>query len=465
MNKQKELAKNTIIITIGKICTQFMSFLLMPLYTTVLTKNEYGIVDLLATYTSLFVPIIFFQVDQAVFRFLIDTRNNKESTEALITTTNVFMLIQLIVAITLFFGVQLFIDFNFKWYWLFSIFSAIIFNMMLQILRGLGDNFTYAIGSFASAFLQILGNVIFLKVFKFDIVGMLLATILSQLFVAIYIFIKKKIYNYIKLKRFSIDCLKTVLRYSFPLVPNALCWWALNASDRTIVMLFLGTAANGLLSVGHKFSSVYITIFNIFNISWTESSSLHMQDEDRDIFFSDVIVSMFKLFMCVGLALIAIMPFVFHLLVNKQYTEGYGLIPVFILASMFNVVVGLYSVVYVALKKTNEIAKTSLYSGIINIIVHLVLVKFLGLYAAPISSVVAFMSMAIYRYFDIKRYVNIKLKTSIILFIVIMFTVEVIIYYCSNIIIQLIWLMMIIMMSIYINISIIKPILKKFIKR
>lgn len=41
-------------------------------------------------------------------------------------------------------------------------------------------------------------------------------------------------------------------------------------------------------------------------------------------------------------------------------------IPLFMLSSIFNVVVGLYSVIYVALKKTKEIAKTSIYAGISN---------------------------------------------------------------------------------------------------
>ena len=31
VDKGKELAKNTIILTIGKICNQFLTFLLMPL--------------------------------------------------------------------------------------------------------------------------------------------------------------------------------------------------------------------------------------------------------------------------------------------------------------------------------------------------------------------------------------------------------------------------------------------------
>ena len=53
MDKNKELAKNTIIIIIGKICTQFVSFFLLPLYTAYLETGDLGTVDLLNTYISL----------------------------------------------------------------------------------------------------------------------------------------------------------------------------------------------------------------------------------------------------------------------------------------------------------------------------------------------------------------------------------------------------------------------------
>ena len=47
MNKKKELAKNTIIIFLGKVCTQLISFFLLPLYTGYLTTIYYCLVDLI----------------------------------------------------------------------------------------------------------------------------------------------------------------------------------------------------------------------------------------------------------------------------------------------------------------------------------------------------------------------------------------------------------------------------------
>ena len=72
----KELAKNTAIISIGKICTQVVSFLLLPIYTNILSTEEYGAVDLIITYTALLLPLVTLQLEQALFRFLLDKRGN-----------------------------------------------------------------------------------------------------------------------------------------------------------------------------------------------------------------------------------------------------------------------------------------------------------------------------------------------------------------------------------------------------
>ena len=56
-NREKKLVKNTIIISIGKICTSMVTFLLLPLYTNILTPADYGIVDLLNTLIMLLFSI------------------------------------------------------------------------------------------------------------------------------------------------------------------------------------------------------------------------------------------------------------------------------------------------------------------------------------------------------------------------------------------------------------------------
>jgi len=196
---------------------------------------------------------------------------------------------------------------------------------------------------------------------------------------------------------------------------------------------------------------LFMIFYNIFNISWTESASMHMNDPDREEFFKGVIVNMFKFFCSLAIGMIACMPFVFPLMINEKFGDAYGIIPLFMLSTIFNVVVGLYSVIYVALKKTKEIAKTSVYAGIINIIAHIILVKFIGIYAAPISTIIAFGLMAAYRYYDLKKYINVPLPLKTIVVIVGMFLLSCISFYSKNTLMQVIILVIIATICVIIN--------------
>ncbi|BCP62257.1 hypothetical protein SUT380_14450 [Streptococcus parasuis] len=57
-----------------------------------------------------------------------------------------------------------------------------------------------------------------------------------------------------------------VWNYSVPLIPNALSWWIISASDRTIVTYF-GISINGVYSASNKFSVIIVTLFLIFNLT------------------------------------------------------------------------------------------------------------------------------------------------------------------------------------------------------
>ena len=46
-NKKKALLFNSLILFLGKFSTQFISFLLLPLYTSYFKTEDYGIVDLI----------------------------------------------------------------------------------------------------------------------------------------------------------------------------------------------------------------------------------------------------------------------------------------------------------------------------------------------------------------------------------------------------------------------------------
>ena len=459
-SREKQLIKNTGILALGKICTQFVSFFLLPLYTAYLSTKEYGVVDLLNNYVSLLIPIFFFQMDQALFRFLIDARKSDKKKSEIVTTALITVSIQAIIFIVLYSIVSIFIHNEYKYFLLTNVVVAMYSSMLLQICRGLGDNTSYSLGSLVSGISTIVLNVIFITIFHMGAYGMLIATLIANILCIIFLFFRKRIYRLLIKKNYKKTTRKELWKYSIPLIPNQLSWWIVNVSDRTIITHFMDVGYNGIYSAANKFSTICITFFNFFNMTWSESASMHIKDGDSDIFFSKILNISLKLFSSLCFIIIAIMPFCFkYLITGKGYASAYYQIPILMLATIFTITVSLLGSIYVALKKSNEIAKTSIIAAIINILINIVFINKIGLFAASISTVVAYLSMSIYRYIDVQKYVKVKVDLKNILYILLLSIIVLTTYYIRNNILCLISLIITILLSIIYNKDIIKSLL------
>lgn len=451
MSKEKQLLKNTGIITIGKVCTQMISFFLLPLYTAIFSTTEYGIVDLFNTIIACVLPILTLQIEQALFRFLIDNRDNDEGKTKLISSTIILFLVQTIVYSLLFALISPFIHNEYKYFLLINVIANMLSSLMLQVARGLGHNKEYSIGSAIVASFTVILNVLFIVVMKLRVEGMFLASFIANITAGIYILLANKTYRYVKLKAFKFKVLKSMLKYSILLIPNAISWWVINVSDRAIISSLMSVGANGIYAAANKFSGMYINAYNIFNIAWTESAAVNIDEKDRDEYFTGVINTGFKVFACSALIIIAVTPFLFPLLINSKFGEAYNQIPLLMLSSVFNVGVGLVSVIYVAKKRSFDISKTSVLAAIINITVNLLLIKHLGLYAASISTVVAYLAMFIYRTIDSKKYVNFKLNKKMLFVLSMAFSATFISYYINDMVLNILMLVAILAFSVIYN--------------
>ena len=419
LSRGKELAKNTAILTFGKVCTQFISFFLLPLYTAILDTAEYGTYDLLITYATLLLPLFNWQLDQGVFRFMLEVRDNRAGQTKLFSTIFTANTAQSAAYVAILLLVSKFVDLPNVWFLAAYVVALIYLNLLLQFARGQGRNVVYAVAGFISASATVVFNVITLVVLKLGLNGLYISTLAAYFLAVAYLFFALKPWRYLRIKQVKLSVLKTVCRYSLPLIPNNLAWWVVNVSDRLIVSHILGVGQNGIYTVANKFSNVFISFYNIFNLSWTESVSLHYQDEDRDRFLSETITTLYK--------------------------------PILMYAMLMRVIVGLYSCIYIAMKNTKKVAYTSAAAAVINIVVHLLLINKIGLFAASISTFVAFGSMAVIRYIDVNRYVKMKISTPVLVSSFVLGIALMISYYQQNTVLDVIFLIIVCVYAVAMN--------------
>lgn len=451
MNRGKELVKNTTIIFMGKFATQFLSFFLLPIYSKFLATEDYGTIDLILTYISLLVPVITIQHEMSTFRFLIDARNNKKEISKIITTSLKNIIICMFIFVIFFGFINYFVNFKYPYYIMLNIIVCIFSNMLLQISRGLGKNINYSIASFITGLVTFIINIVLICLLNVGAKGILISMSIGNVICIFYLFVSLKLYNYINFKKIDKKLSKEMLKYSLPLVPNGISWWFISVSDRTIVSIFLGLSANGIYAVANKFPSIITSLLNIFNLSWSESTSLHIKDKDRDVFFSGVVETILRLFSSLSLILIAVLPFAYDILIGKNYFDSYNYIPIFLIGTLCNCIICVYSAIYIGLKKTKKVASTSIMSAAINLIINLLFIRKFGLYAASLSTTIAFFSMMIYRHFDLKKTIAIKYDFKLLFSIILIMSITIIMYYINNFYLNFVNLLIVLVFSIIVN--------------
>lgn len=451
MNKKKQLMKNTIIIFLGKVCTQLLSFFLLPLYTGYLSTKQYGIVDLIQTYVTLIVPIVTLELEMSIFRYLVDSRGKSKETKRLMSN-NFFMLGTGLLIFSLFYIlISSFITIKFRWLVLFDIIVCTLSGNFLQVSRGFGKTVDFSISCIITGLTTIISNIVTIVYLGWGSFGMIFSMAIANLMCALYLFIRLKLYKMIDFSKIDKKIIVSMNKYSIPLIPNGVSWWIVNVSDRTIISMVLGASFNGIYAVSNKFPTIISSLLGIFNLSWSESAALHVNSPDRDEFFSDIVNTAVKLFSALCIGMIGCLPFVFPILINDKYNEAFKYIPILILGALFNVVICLYSGIYIAKKLTKQVASTAVIGAIINIVVNILFIKKIGLFAAALSTAIAYLSMMLYRYLDLKKYVNIKIEKWLITKILVVLFFSITLYYINNIYLNILNFIVVVIYAVVIN--------------
>lgn len=432
MSRNIELAKNTLIIAMGRFSSQLISLILLPLYTFYLSPAEVGLIDLIVTYVALLVPVLTIQLEMAVFRHLVDARNNEEEIKQVISNTIQVVALTSVLALFISSILAVLFDIKYAYIIIFIVLGSMISNLFMQIARGLGDNKRFTIASVFSSIVMLLGISALVVYGKNGASGVLISMALANFASAVYLFIKLKLYNYIRLFKGNRKLKKQLINYSLPLVPNGISWWIISVSDRTIITISLGLAANGIYAISTKYVMIYMSIFAIFSLALTESASLHIDKKDSEKFLSNANTSSIKIFGSLGLILIAIAPIIFKLFVGSDFQQAIQYVPILILASFCNAIVLIYSAIYVAKKMTKQVATTSIMAAGINIVLTLGFIKILGIYAAAIATFIAYAAMAVYRHYDTKKYIKITYEKNLILKIGFSYASVIVLFYIGT---------------------------------
>ncbi|MCH5320246.1 MAG: oligosaccharide flippase family protein [Eubacterium sp.] len=419
--KSKALITGTFIYAIGNLGTKILSFIIVPLYTYYIDPSDMGDYDLVNTTVSLLTPLLTLQIMDAAYAWMM--RKESKSPDYIVAVYK-FLITTSILSSAIILAVNYFVTIKYCYYMIALLTLGRIFSALHKLLRGLRNQKLFTIFGILYTAIFLLLNLLQIVVLKQGVKALFQSAIISYSFCIVLLFICEKRLRQVNFKTKSLSLQKEMLKFSIPLVPNQLNWWIMNSLDRYIIRFFLGSVSNGIYAIAYKFPSLLQLIFNIFYLSWQDAAIVD-KDKNPGEFYTKV----FKLYYKISFSfLVFLIPFtkIFILIaMNEAYHSAINYIGFLYLGTVFQAFSSFFGVGYLKNDKTSQAATTSIYGAIINAVVNLAFIKLIGLYAAAISTFIAFLVMFIVRVIQTRKTMPIKIEyfKFIVLFLISLATV------------------------------------------
>lgn len=427
MDKYRKLVNNSLVFAIGNFGSKIVSIILVPLYTFYLSTAEFGTVDLVTTTTTMLLPIISLSIYQAVFRFAMDS---KESNSEVLTNSILITLIGAIIALLLYPILSFFNISNKLLAYLYVILVIQAFqNLIAQYTRAIGKIKVFAFNGILQTVAMGISNIVFLVIFHYGLDGYLISIILSNIVSITYLAFNINIFRDINLKKVNKALIKSMLKFSIPLIPNSFMWWLINASNRYFIIYFKGVSVNGLFSVANKIPALLVLFTSIFSQAWQLSAIDEYDSEDNSNFYSKIYNIYFMLLIIGTSTILLILKFIVSKFLSPEYFESWRYVPILLLGVVFSSLSGFLGTNYVASKETKGAFRTSVIGAFIAILTNIILVPYLGAIGAGLSTMISFAAVWIIRIIDTKKFIIIEFETNKTVFSLLVILIQIVVMY------------------------------------
>lgn len=409
-SKGQYLAKNTIIFAIGNIATKLISFVLVPLYTSVLSTSQYGVVDLVNTMGNVLAPVLILNVSEAVMRFSLDKESNYKK---IMSVGIMALLFAAFLGLAIIPGSKLIIEITpyakYVYYYTLSLSASQLF---LCYLRGKEKLGLYSVGNIIQTVLIAFLNIFFLCFMGLGVCGYFTAYIIANFITAVYAFVAGDVIQVIKEFQIDKNLTRSMLKYSIVLIPNTFMWWIMNSSDRVMVTSMIGVAANGVYAVSYKLPSLVSTLTTIFNQAWSYSAIREEGAEDEKSYNNKVFIQFISIVMLLSIALLTVVRPFLKIYVDADYYDAWRYTPFLIVGSAYLTMATFMATSYTVHKDSFGYLFSATFGAALNIVSNYLLIPIIGVYGAAFATCVSYIAVFIFRLIHTRKYIEYDVKNK-----------------------------------------------------
>jgi O-antigen/teichoic acid export membrane protein len=199
------------------------------------------------------------------------------------------------------------------------------------------------------------------------------------------------------------------LAFGLPLLPSTLAQWITNSSDRYLIAVFLGAAAVGYYSPGYALGSILgMVAAPLVSLLFPVLSKHYDDNEITDVrtimtyslkYYSGIVLP------CVFAVSVLSKPLLLVLTTKEIAENGYLVTPLVAAGAALTGAMGLIVLILMLKKKTAVMGTISILSAVLNFGLNLVLIPYLGLIGAALTTFLAFLlALVLTVYYSLKLF-------------------------------------------------------------
>lgn len=385
--------------TLGNILIKGINFLTLPIFSRLLSPEEFGVYNVFASYDMILFVLIGLALHTSIQSANLEFRgkiNSYTSSISLIYVLNALVALVVAVLFRKALGQVLSLPPASLTMLVLGSFSTAVIQLYNTRISLDYSYKKYLLVSACSSILNItLSLVLILTVFSENramgrIIGASLPAFLISVVLLISFFRKET-------PRFSKTYWKFGVKYSLPIVPHGISQMLLNQCDRIMISKMVSDAAAGIYSLAGNIKLILVIITESVNTAWTTWFYSQM-DKGEKTAIQKRATQLLLLFFILTTGLMALSPELVQLLGGSAYAAGkYVAIPLVLDAFalfLYNLVVPAQ---YYA-KKTTYIMYGTMAAAVVNIVLNYVFIKLFGFVAAAYTTLASYLLFAAVHY-------------------------------------------------------------------
>ena len=408
MNRYKFLFSNTVLFFISSFSSKFLVFLLMPIYTAVLSPAENSDVSLMMQTANLLIPLVSLGISNSIIRFGLDEKYSKRT----VFTTGVFTLGAGYLLLIAAFPLLNMVDFIHKYIWMLYLYLLMSCSRTLvqQFVRAKTYTKLYAFDGILATVNTLVLVCVFLLKFKWGAMGYIAAIIGADFLSVVFLSVITSVWRYFDISKLNKAVAKEMLKYCLPLIPASIAWWITNVSDRYLVAYFCGDTVNGIYDISYKLPSIINVFATIFLEAWQISAVKESGANHTSRFFTNVFKAYQSVVFIGGAGIILLAKPLIRLLADEAYFEAWTFVPVLILATIFACFSTFMTSIYMVEKRGGLNLATMSAGAVANVVLNLLLIPKMGAQGAAVATFVSYVIVFGLRTVNTRKFININIS-------------------------------------------------------